>query len=139
MSRSFVIFLLGSLVILPGCSPSPPQQASVPTAAVDNIAAPDIAATAPVDPFAIFNTTVSVKDLMSAVINPNARELWGGVSYIVSAEGTVEKIPQTQEDWDALKANAIALIEGSNALMLPGRSIDNSAVPVERPDFQFAP
>ncbi len=50
----------------------------------------------------------------------------------------METIPQTQEDWDALRANAIALIEGGNALMLPGRRIDTSAT-VTTPDFQFTP
>jgi hypothetical protein len=136
MNRSFTVLFLACLTSLSGCSPAPQQPES---AAVQDVAAPEVAAATPVDPFAIFNTTVSVSDLMSAVINPNARELWNGVSYVESEEGVVEKMPHTQEDWDLLKTNAIALIEGSNALMLPGRSIADSAAPGERPDFQFAP
>jgi hypothetical protein len=138
MNRSFVLVLLGSLIILPGCSPAPQQPEPVAATGAENIATQDTGASATAAPFAMFNTTISVKDLMSVIINPNARELWSGVSYIVSAEGTVEKVPQTQQDWDILKANAIALIEGGNALMLPGRRIGNSDMPADRPDFQFA-
>ena len=140
MNRSFFPGLaLVFLIILQGCTPAPQQPESVPVAAAENTTAQEPVATPSADPFAIFNTSLSVKDLMNGVINPNARQLWGGVSYVETEQGAVETIPQTQEDWDQLRTNALTLIEGSNALMLPGRRIATAGTAAVTPDFQFTP
>jgi hypothetical protein len=129
--------MFGSLA-LQGCAPPAQQPESAAAAATAERVEMQVAQTPVVDPFEDFDITIPVNDLMKTLINPNARELWGGVSYVQTEQGVVETIPQTQEDWDALRANAIALIEGSNALMLPGRRINSSAT-VTTPDFQFTP
>ncbi|MES2626797.1 MAG: hypothetical protein V4628_16035, partial [Pseudomonadota bacterium] len=147
MNRSLLILLFVSLTTLQGCSPASEESGSGPATPEENIvaqdgvrqAAPQVAEPAVPNAFAIFNTSISVRDIMNSVINPNARQLWGGVSYVESEEGVEETFPQTQEDWDRLKANAIALVEGSNALMLPGRGMNSAGVTPDRPDFQFAP
>lgn len=66
----------------------------------------------------------SVADIMR-VIDPSADALWGAVATDVSAEGVVETVPADEEAWLALETSAIALAEGGNLLLLPGRRIDD--------------
>lgn len=142
MNCSFNLLLTLPLLTLQACSPAPNATETAAAAAEQTApqAAPAVEAshTLPAAAFADFDTTISVRDLMKTLIDPNARELWGGVSYVQTEQGVDETVPQTQEDWDALRRNAIALIEGSNALMLPGRKIDPAPDTVT-PDFQFTP
>ncbi len=139
MNRSFLAVFLVSMLFMSSCKPPAEQQEPTVPAVVEDAVERGASLPAVNDPFASFDTSISVKELMNAVINLNARQLWNGVSYVESAEGIVEKIPETQEDWDGLEANAIALIEGSNALMLPGRKIEAAELPAPRPDFQYSP
>ena len=72
-----------------------------------------------------FDTTISVKDLMAHVIDPTADVVWESVGTIYTKEGTFEKAPQTDEEWAAVKAGAMTLVEAGNLLMLPSRSGGN--------------
>ena len=72
-----------------------------------------------------FDTTISVKDLMANVIDPTADVVWESVGTIYTKEGTFEKAPQTDEEWAAVKAGAMTLVEAGNLLMLPSRSGGN--------------
>ena len=72
-----------------------------------------------------FDTTISVKDLMANMMDPTADVVWGSVGTIMTKEGTFEKAPQTDDEWNNVKAHAIMLVEGGNLLMLPARSGGN--------------
>ena len=72
-----------------------------------------------------FDTTTSVKDLMANMMDPTADVVWGSVGTIMTKEGTFEKSPQTDDEWNNVKAHAIMLVEGGNLLMLPARSGGN--------------
>lgn len=72
-----------------------------------------------------FDTTISVKDLMANMMDPTADVVWGSVGTIMTKEGTFEKAPQTDDEWNNIKAHAIMLVEGGNLLMLPARSGGN--------------
>jgi hypothetical protein len=69
-----------------------------------------------------FDTTVSVKDLMANVMDPAADVIWGSVGTIMTQEGTFEKAPASDDEWNQVKASAITLIETGNLLMIPARS-----------------
>lgn len=69
-----------------------------------------------------FQATVSMHDLMESMFDPAADAIWESVGTIVTAEGTFEKAPQTDEEWAAVRAAAIALGESGNLLMMPQRS-----------------
>ena len=90
----FVIFLLNS-----SCSAKPAAPAMPP-----------------------FDTTTSVKDLMANLVDPTADIVWDSVGTIVTPEGTFEKAPATDDEWDDVKAGAITLVEVGNLLMLPARA-----------------
>lgn len=72
-----------------------------------------------------FNTTISVKDLMANVVDPTADGVWESVGTISTKEGTFERAPATDEEWNLVKAKAITLVEIGNLLMLPQRSGGN--------------
>jgi len=70
-----------------------------------------------------YRPTASVQDLMVSVIDLNADILWESVAVISSEKGTEEKQPRTDEEWATVRAHAVALMEGANLLMIPGRQI----------------
>ena len=69
-----------------------------------------------------FDTTVSVKDLMANVMDPTADVIWESVGTIMTKEGTFEKAPQNDDEWNQVKAAAITVQETGNLLLLPARS-----------------
>jgi hypothetical protein len=80
----------------------------------------------------------TVRTLMKEQIAPNATAIWEAVSYVVNAEGTTETAPSTEADWEALRANAIALMGAT-------RLLRELTLPVAEPgaaaaaDFQYSP
>jgi hypothetical protein len=70
-----------------------------------------------------YRTSVTVKDLMNFVVDPNADYLWGSVAVISTVKGFVEKAPRTREDWEEARRHAITLMEASNLLQIPGRPV----------------
>src|SRR5262245_53667608 len=70
-----------------------------------------------------FRPTATVKDIMDALVDPSADFLWDSVEIAVTREGTVEKAPRTDEEWQTLRRHALGLVEASNLLLIPGRHI----------------
>jgi hypothetical protein len=94
-----LISLLTVVFFAVSCSSQPPAQALPP-----------------------FDTTVSVKDLMANVMEPAADVIWGSVGTIMTQEGTFEKAPASDDEWNQVKASAITLVETGNLLLIPARS-----------------
>jgi uncharacterized protein YciI len=66
----------------------------------------------------------SIQELMQHDIDPAANYLWSSVSTDSNADGLlVEHRPRTDEDWQAVRNQAIKLIEAANLLMMPGRKV----------------
>src|SRR5262245_58075898 len=64
----------------------------------------------------------TIKDLMDAIVDPSADDLWNAVATVVDQkEGTIEHVPKTDEDWANVRRAAVRIIEGSNLLMVQGR------------------
>jgi hypothetical protein len=69
-----------------------------------------------------FDTSVSVKDLMENVMDPAADVVWESVGTIMTKEGTFERAPANDDEWNRVKAGAITLVETGNLLMIPART-----------------
>lgn len=69
-----------------------------------------------------FQTSVNMKDLMLNVVDPAADTLWESVGTVITAEGTFEKAPATDDEWAGVRAGAIQLAEAGNLLLIPARS-----------------
>ncbi|MCB1669855.1 MAG: hypothetical protein R3F41_12390 [Gammaproteobacteria bacterium] len=74
-----------------------------------------------------FDTSLSVADLMSLVIDPAADSLWDNAGWVESSAGYEELYPTTDEGWDFVRAQAALVAETGNLLALPGRAEDNDA------------
>ena len=83
----------------------------------------EAAPTAAAEPKIPFRPTASIQDLMLAQIDANADILWESVAVISSEKGTEERQPRTDEEWQAVRNHAVALMEGANLLMIPGRKV----------------
>ena len=82
----------------------------------------------------------SVKMLMNDTLQPHATALWQAVRYTVTEAGVVEDVtPTSDDDWNRLRDSALRLIEGANALLLPGRPIDLLPLAQDYPDWQYPP
>ena len=62
---------------------------------------------------------VSVKELMRDLIDPLADNIFDAVSITVDKNGTVEKMPKTDEDWNTIRIGAVAMAEASYLLKVP--------------------
>lgn len=129
------------LFSLTGCAPAAEESvavAEVPQA--ESLPAPATSAPAlPVVVEPMFDTVTTLRSLMNDLIDPSAQALWQAVSYVVTGEGVSETQPTTTEDWERLRTSALALIEAGNALMLPGRQVDEPANAADYPDYQYRP
>ena len=113
--------ILWALAALAGC-----QKSAVTTAAPPPVSAP---AAPPVAPPA-FQVMASIQELMDAVIDPSADALWDSVSITATAKSTVFHQPHSDEEWQEVRRRAIALIEGTNLLVMDGRKLVAPGSPV---------
>lgn len=84
--------------------------------------------------YADMKPVVSVKELMRDLLDPLADNLFLAVSTVETEKGTVETVPQTDEDWDKIRIGATALVEGSYLLRIrrpfaPDGDVNNSEGP----------
>jgi hypothetical protein len=75
-------------------------------------------------PAAALPPVASVKQIMTGIVMPAAYVIFDSVSTIVDAKGTQENQPRTDEEWARVGANAAALIESANLLLVGTRPVD---------------
>ena len=80
-------------------------------------------------PDAEYRTTTTLRDLMDGMVDPAADTIWNSVSTTITKKGKEEKAPHTDEEWGTVRHSAIALLEASNLLQIPGRHV---AMPGQR-------
>ena len=80
-----------------------------------------------------FIPEITVDEIMASVVMPSAQIVWDAVGVDVSEKGQVEKKPETEEQWAALRAAAITLAEATNSLVVPGRHAAPASKPASDP------
>jgi hypothetical protein len=93
----------------------------------------------PPSPSSSFRLTATIKDIMDSMVDPSADMLWESVATIVSAKGTEERRPKTDEDWANVRRAAIRLIEGPNLLVMDGRHVAKPGEKSENPGIELEP
>jgi hypothetical protein len=83
--------------------------------------------------------TATIKDIMLAIVDPEADVLWNAVAIIVDASGTEEREPKTDEDWAELRRAAVNLVEAPNLLLVPGRRVARPGEVSENPNIELEP
>jgi hypothetical protein len=66
----------------------------------------------------------SVRQIMDGIVMPAAAVVFGSVATIVTAEKTDEHRPRTEDEWALVGANAAAIIESGNLLLMGKRVAD---------------
>lgn len=77
---------------------------------------------------------VSVKELMADMIDPLADNIFDAVWWDVTAEGTTEHRPRSDDDWEKVRIGAVTLAEGIYLLKVarpfaPPGDVNNSVGP----------
>jgi hypothetical protein len=67
-----------------------------------------------------------VKQLMAAVVDPNADLVWDAVGTVITVEGREEIRPRDDEEWDHVAFAAWTLAEAGNSLMIANRPKDTA-------------
>jgi hypothetical protein len=62
---------------------------------------------------------VSVKELMRDMLDPASDNIFDAVRIVSTRQGTVERVPKTDEDWDRIRIGAVTLAEGVYLLKIP--------------------
>jgi hypothetical protein len=70
-----------------------------------------------------FKAVADVKQLMGP-IDAHADVIWEASGSITDAQGTVNRRPKNDEEWDAVRNSAIVLTEAANLLMMSPRAKD---------------
>ena len=86
-----------------------------------------------------YTNVATIKDLMQSVVDPNADVVWLAVTTVQSSKGTEEIAPKTDEDWTKVRHGAIALVEASNLLIVPGRHVARPGEKSETPGVELEP
>ena len=58
-------------------------------------------------------------DTMTWVLDPAADVIWGSAGWVLTAEGTQDLTPTTEEGWDRVRHSAAVLAESGNLLLMP--------------------
>jgi len=86
-----------------------------------------------------FRPTSTIKDIMHGMVEPNADFLWNSVSAVSGEKGVEEKAPQTDEDWADVRNHAVALLESTNLILIPGRKIARPGEKTEESKEELTP
>ena len=61
---------------------------------------------------------VSVKELMTYMIDPMADNIFNAVGSTMTKDGVVDVEPRTEEDWDKIRIGAVSIAEGASLLKI---------------------
>jgi len=71
-----------------------------------------------------FRVTADMKQLMNWILDPHADVVWAAVGTTITEAGTQEHLPETDEQWTAIRNSAAIIAESGNLLLLPERARD---------------
>src|SRR4051812_39974771 len=83
--------------------------------------------------------TATIKDLMDAMVDPNAEYLFDNIVEIVDEKGIIDKTPKTDDEWKEVRRRALMLFEAPNLLVAPGRKVGRPGEKAEYPEVELGP
>jgi hypothetical protein len=81
----------------------------------------------------------TLKDIMDSIVDPAADTLWEAVETVVTIDGIEEHAPHTDEEWANVRRHAVALVEASNLLLVPGRRVAKPGEKSENAKVELEP
>ena len=86
-----------------------------------------------------YQPATSIQDIMLSVVDPAADTIWESVATIVTHGNIEERRPSTDEEWEALRHEAVRLVEATNLLLMPGRDVARPGFRSENPGIELEP
>ena len=86
-----------------------------------------------------YRPVATVRDIMTGMLEPSAEAIWQSVATVITATGTEERAPRTDEEWAALRRHALQLVEASNLLQMPGRAMARAGEQSAFPGIELGP
>jgi hypothetical protein len=77
----------------------------------------------PQKPEADMVLSTTMREIIQSMIVPQSDALWAAVSVTITARGTVENGPKTDDEWMKLRRDAVTLAEASNLIVLTSRPV----------------
>ncbi len=74
-------------------------------------------------------------EIMDAIVMPAADTLWNAVTVEMTADGDIEKVPETDEEWAKLRRAAEQLAQSAEMIAVPGRTLE--PVGTEHPEYEL--
>jgi hypothetical protein len=93
----------------------------------------------PAPPSPSLQPEATIKDIMDSMVDPSADVLWESVATIVTAAGTDERQPRTDDDWKNVHRHAVILVEATNLLRMEGRHVAKAKEKSENPGIELEP
>ena len=84
-------------------------------------------------------TAATIKDLMNAMVDPNAEYLFDNIVVIVDEKGIIDKMPKTDDEWKEVRRRALLLFEAPNLLVTPGRKVAEPGDKAENREVELGP
>ncbi len=81
-----------------------------------------------------FIPAATIREIMESMMMPTADAMWDSVAYIATADYIIDAKPETDEDWQKLRWSAVTMAEAANALLIPGRRVDQPGVVADSPE-----
>jgi hypothetical protein len=86
-----------------------------------------------------YQPAASVRELMTGMLEPSADAIWESVKITFTPSGVEERAPKTDEEWEALRAHALQLMEAGNLLQMPGRPMARTGEKSAFPGIELGP
>ena len=86
-----------------------------------------------------YRPTGTIKDIMDSIVDPSADVIWESVAEILTAAGTEERRPHTDDEWKTVRRAAIRILEATNLVQMPGREVARSGEKAEHPGIELPP
>lgn len=69
-----------------------------------------------------FDTSIDTRQLMSWIVDPSSKVVFGAVATIVTEQGEEQVQPRTDEEWNNVRNHAAIVLESGNLMLLEGRA-----------------
>lgn len=86
-----------------------------------------------------FLPVATVHEIMESMMAPAAEAVWDSVAFISTREYTIDSKPETDEDWQKLRWQAVIMAEAANALLVPGRRVGLPGAVSDDPEHELDP
>jgi hypothetical protein len=86
-----------------------------------------------------YRLSATIKDLMDSLVDPSGDFLFDSVATVVTATGTEERAPHTDEEWTGVRRAALRLLEATNLLIMPGRHVARPGEKSDNPEVELGP